>query len=327
MSFAVGPGAAGPVVGLRESRRFDAIVDLRTCLLVSEAGEALLHGFRDFVARRGLEPYDLRAERGELRYLVLREGRNTGRRLALVVARTGAFPFDDFAALAERAGFTGAALALNPARSDVAGGEVVRFAGLPLEERIGGTIFEISPASFFQPSTGLAERLVELAGALLGADSRAAARATLLDLYCGVGLFALTLRERFARAIGIESAPGSARDAARNVVRNGASNVEIVEGEVEAVLPTIAAAPPGGAALRAIVDPPRAGLRPAAVRAILASPIETLVYVSCNPTSMARDIAALDRGFRLDGPVHVVDSLPWTPHVEAVARLVRAARG
>ena len=98
--------------------------------------------------------------------------------------------------------------------------------------------------------------------------------------------------------------------------RNEAANVTIIEGEVETALAGIDAG-------SAIVDPPRGGLRPAALRAVVASQVSTIVYVSCNPASLARDIAALAGAFRIDSPVHVVDSLPWTSHVEAVVRLAR----
>jgi 23S rRNA (uracil1939-C5)-methyltransferase len=308
MSFVVGPG---PVVGLREAGRWDAIVDLGACLLLSRAGHDVVNAFRGFVRDRGLAPYDLRTGRGEVRYLVLREGKNTGARLALAVARSADFPFADFARFARAHGCTAAALAVNAALSDVATGEVVARDGPPLEERVGRVAFEIGDTSFFQPSTRLAERLVAIAGGLAGSGG------DLVDLYCGGGLFLLSLHERFARATGVEAAPDAARDAARNAARKGAANVTVIAGEVEAALGGLSAA-------CAIVDPPRGGMRKAAVRALLASPVRTVVYVSCGPAAMARDVAALGPAFRLDGPVHVLDAAPWTRQVEAIARLVRA---
>lgn len=314
MSYIVGPG---PAIGLRAPGRWDEIIDLGTCLLLSEPAHAVVNATRAFIRERGLEPYDLRSERGLVRYLVIREGKNTGHRLAMIIARTADFPFDAFAALACSLGCTGVALAVQPAPSDVASGEVVRFAGAPLEERIGEATFEIGPSSFFQPNTRTAERLVELAAALLGAGARR--EGTLVDLYCGVGLFAIALRRRFARAVGVEVAPSAILDARRNAERNRAGNVTVLEGDVETVLPALSLEGP----VRAIVDPPRSGMRPGALRALAASAVETVVYASCNPATMARDIAALGELFRLDSPVFLLDSAPWTPHVEAAARLVR----
>lgn len=309
MSYIVGPG---PVVGLREPGRWDAIVDVRECLLLSEPGQRLVDAFRDFVGTRRLEPYDRHTHRGLVRYLVVREGKNTGDRLAIAVAaRAADFPFADFAALARENGCTAAALAINGAQSDVSSGEIVSQDGAPLVEWIAGRSFEIGPTSFFQPNTRMAERLVEVVDGLLGAGG-----GRLLDLYAGVGLFAISLHERFREVVAVEADPSSARDAVRNAARNGAANVTVIEGEVERALADI-----GGDS--AVLDPPRAGLRAAALRALLASPLATLVYVSCNPASMARDIAAMRGAFRLDGPVHVLDSLPWTKHAEAAARLVR----
>jgi 23S rRNA (uracil1939-C5)-methyltransferase len=312
MSFIVGPG---PAIGLRKPGRWDEIVDLGTCLLLSEPAHAVVNATREFLRTRGIEPYDLRRGSGEARYLIVREGKNTGQRLVMPIARTAGFPFDDFADLVRGLGCTGAALAVHAGPSDVASGEVVRTAGQPLEERIGGAIFEISPNSFFQPSTRLAERLVEVARALLCEGT------ALVDFYCGVGLFAIALCDRFARVIGVESDAGAARDAVRNAARNGAANVEIFAGEIERTLPSIGARLTRGTS--AVVDPPRSGMRRAAIAALLASPVDTVLYVSCNPATMARDLAALGSAFRIDGPVLSFDSLPWTPHVEVVARLVR----
>lgn len=319
MDYAVGRWAEKPggereiVVGLREAGRFRRVVDLRTCLLLSEAGNALRNAFRDFVRDRALEPFDLKTHRGLVRYLVIREGKNTGRRLATAVATSREFPFDDFARLAREHGCTAAALALNAGAADVSAGEIVAFEGEPLTERVGPHTFRIGPDSFFQPNTRMAGKMVETVGRLLGE-----ARGTLLDVYCGVGLFSISLHERFERVLGIELEGGSVACARENGPAGGASNFEVVAGAAEEVLPSVR----GEAA---IVDPPRAGLHPRAIGALgAARDLRTIVYVACNPKTLARDVALLAPAFRVDGKVELLDCFPWTTHLEAIARLVRA---
>src|SRR4051812_12293444 len=158
MDYIVGPG---PVIGLRARGRWDAIVDLHECHLLSMESRALLDATRAFLRDRSLAPYDLRVESGLVRYLVVREGKRTGHRFPIVVVTdAAAFPFDDFWALARTHGCTGAALAVNAERSDVSRGEVVASAGEPLVERVGGFSFELEPFAFFQPNTDIAEALV-----------------------------------------------------------------------------------------------------------------------------------------------------------------------
>lgn len=303
MDYVVAPG---PVIGLREPGTWHKIVDLHHCMLLSKEANAVLDAFRAFIRGKNLEPYDLRNHAGLVRYLVIREGKNTGKRLAIIVTRTREFPFAEL----QLPHCTALAHSINPELSDVSHGEIVEFRGEPLTERVGAYTFRISPNAFFQTNSRMAEALVQQAREFAGSGD------TLLDLYCGVGLFGISLHGRFAKIIGVETDVETVQDARANIAANNVSNVEIIEAPVEQKLPNLRAE-------TAVIDPPRSGMHPKAVKALAASSIRTLVYVSCNPKTMARDMAQLQGTFRVDGSVQLMDLFPWTTQLEAVAKLVR----
>ena len=178
--------------------------------------------------------------------------------------------------------------------------------------------FQVSANSFFQTNTAQAERLfglVEDACELTGND-------TLVDLYSGTGAISLLLARHCRRVYGIELSVAAVADAARNARLNGIENCTFLSGEVRHVLPALV-----GEGVRAevvVADPPRAGFHPKALAAVAALGPVRMVYVSCNPSTLARDLADLTRqGYRVEW-VQPVDMFPQTPHIEAVARLQRA---
>ncbi|HZQ10085.1 MAG TPA: class I SAM-dependent RNA methyltransferase [Anaerolineae bacterium] len=180
-----------------------------------------------------------------------------------------------------------------------------------LTESVGGLTFQISPDSFFQVSTPMAQTLVELVSEFL------APRATdiLLDAYGGVGLFGLTLAPHLARVIELEENPTAVEDARRNA--STLSNVEFHTGRVEHVLPKLESSID-----LAIVDPPRAGMERNALDALAAKKPRKIAYVSCDPATLARDTSRLlEQGYLLES-VQPVDMFPQTYHIECVARFV-----
>jgi len=188
-----------------------------------------------------------------------------------------------------------------------------------IRESLGGLSFQVSAGSFFQTNTAQAERLfavVAEACALGGGE-------TVMDLYSGTGAISLLLARRARWVYGIEVAVAAVTDAVRNARENGIENCTFLSGEVRHVLPTLMRD-----RVRAdvvVADPPRAGFHPKALLALAALAPERLVYVSCNPATLARDLADLVRqGYRLEW-VQPVDMFPQTPHIEAVARLRRGA--
>ncbi len=196
----------------------------------------------------------------------------------------------------------------------LADGETVVLMGLPyLRERVAGRSYRISAGSFFQVNTGGAEALVALVDEFLAPTGDE----TLLDLYCGVGLFGLALAPKVGRVIGVEASPGACADFRDNA--QGLSHVEVREGQVQAVLPDVQERVD-----LLILDPPRSGAGAGVVAEIARLAPRRIAYVSCDPATLARDARALvDAGFRLER-VQPVDLFPQTYHIESVALFTRA---
>jgi 23S rRNA (uracil1939-C5)-methyltransferase len=312
----------GVAVGLHEADRYDAVIDIERCLLQSETLNALLGEARAFVGEQGLAAYDQETGDGLLRFLMLREGKRT--REAMVNVVTAAPEIAAVAPLAERlvARFPQLAsvvLNVNPKKASVAVGvEEHLLAGRDhVRESLGGLTFQISANSFFQTNTLQAERLFALVqeyAALTGGE-------TVVDLYSGTGAISLLLARQARRVYGIEVAQAAVDDATRNAKANGIDNCTFLAGEVRFVLPELIQR--GVQAEVVVADPPRAGFHPKALTALATLRPRRIVYVSCNPSTLARDLVELaGNGYRID-PVQPIDMFPHTPHIEAVARLER----
>jgi 23S rRNA (uracil1939-C5)-methyltransferase len=324
MEFTVAGGADAPVVGLHEAERYDVVLDIERCLLQSEAMNRLLATVQEEVRARRLTVYDQRREAGLLRFVTLREGRHTGEAMVNLVASGP--DVETLAPLAERLvarvpATTSVVLNVNAKKAAVAiGTEEHLLAGRDhIRETLGGVTFQVSANSFFQTNTIQAERLFALvadAGALDGTE-------TVLDLYSGTGAISLLLARRCRRVYGIELATAAVDDAIRNARANGIDNCTFLSGEVRHVLPELARQ--GVRFDVAVADPPRAGFHPKAMAALVGLAPARIVYVSCNPATLARDLGDLVRGGYQVEWVQPVDMFPQTPHIEAIARLRRAA--
>ncbi len=324
MEFTVSRSPKAPlVVGLHEADRYDAVLDIERCLLQSDRMNALLAEARGFFAERGLTVYEQDTGEGLLRFLMLREGRHTGELMTNVV--TSAPAVSELAPLAQRlqardTGTTSVVMNVNPKKASVAVGVEEHLLGGRdhIRERVGGLTFQVSASSFFQTNTRQAERLFDLvidSAGLTGTE-------TVYDLYSGTGAISLLLARRARWVYGIEVAQAAVDDAGLNAAANSITNCTFVCGEVRFVLPSLIAK--GVTAEVVVADPPRAGFHPKALHALITLGARRIVYVSCNPTTLARDLGELVRGgYRLEW-VQPVDMFPHTPHIEAVARLERA---
>jgi 23S rRNA (uracil1939-C5)-methyltransferase len=312
-----------PLIGLHAAERYDVVLDIERCLLQSETMNALLDEFRRQVRARALSVYDPATERGLLRFVMMREGRGTGEAMVNVV---GAAP--DVEALApvadalrERVPATASVvLNVNAKKASVAVGseEHLLLGRDHIRETLGAVTFQVSANSFFQTNTAQAERLFALVTEACELDGTE----TLLDLYAGTGAISLLLARRVRAVYGIEVAAAAVADAIRNARANGIDNCTFLAGEVRHVLPDLVRQ--GVSASVVVADPPRAGFHPKALAALAAMAPARIVYVSCNPATLARDLGDLTRqGYRLEW-VQPVDMFPQTPHIEAVARLRRA---
>ncbi|HET7874857.1 MAG TPA: 23S rRNA (uracil(1939)-C(5))-methyltransferase RlmD [Methylomirabilota bacterium] len=313
------------IVGLHEADRYDSVLDVERCLLQSDGMNALLDEARRFFVERGLAPYEQEAGEGLLRFLMLREGKGTGELMANVV--TAAPAVSELAPLAQRLAArvpqtSSVVINVNPKKASVAVGVEEHLLGGRdhIRESIGGLTFQVSANSFFQTNTAQAERLFSLvleSTGLTGGE-------TVIDLYSGTGAISLLLAQRCRWVYGVEITQAAVDDAARNAEANGITNCTFLAGEVRFVLPSLIAK--GVTAEVVVADPPRAGFHPKALHALLTLRPRRIVYVSCNPSTLARDLGELVRGgYRLQW-VQPVDMFPHTPHIEAVARLELATQ-
>lgn len=193
------------------------------------------------------------------------------------------------------------------------GNRLIPVAGTPrLEERLGGRTFRYSPRSFFQVNVVQAERLVELVASYVDPQGDE----TLLDCFCGVGVFGLLLAGRVKRVIGVEESGNSITDARVNAA--DAVNVTFLHGQVQSVLPSL-----DEPVHTVVLDPPREGCDPAVLKALASLVPRRIVYVSCDPSTLARDVARLaEAGYALRQATPV-DMFPQTYHIETVCLLER----
>ncbi len=266
----------------------------------------------------GLSAYDRADHTGLLRNLVVREGRRTGELQARLVTSPGDFRALELAAAlpADSVLWTRAAGVAETTRD----GETEVLKGREkLDEELSGLRFSISPDAFFQTNTEMAERLyanaVELAG-LTG-------RERVVDLFCGIGTIALVLALEAREVWGVEVVETAVADAIENAGANGVDNASFFAGDVRTAMRPLLEE--SGKPDVVVVDPPRAGLSQKVVRRVLEAEAKRIVYVSCNPTTLAPNARQMaDAGYRLV-TVRPVDMFPQTPHIECVALLEREA--
>jgi 23S rRNA (uracil1939-C5)-methyltransferase len=309
------------VLGLHCRGHWNRIVPVETCFLQSPASAALVNAVRLFARRHGLAPYDPVAHRGFLRSLVVREGRATGQRLVGLVTGEGSLPSAALVRAVRDADpdVTGIVRGIAGGVSD--GAPLVRTDTLDgtgvLEEEVAGLRFCIGLDTFFQTNTPQAGRMVEhVVAAAAPVDGR-----LVVDLYCGVGTFTLALARAGGRAIGVERSPAAVEAARANSVLNGLRSATFVAGDARVVLPALVRA--HGAPDVVVLDPPRAGAGGRVMRKIGRSRARRVIYVSCNPTTLAPDLRELLAfGYRLV-EVQPFDLFPQTYHVEAIAVLDR----
>jgi len=313
-------------LGLHVRGFFDRVFNVNRCHLPVPESMEILRFIREWCRESGLPAYSIRNHRGFWRFLVLRDGKRTGQMLAHLI--TGDVPGGASAvdALAEtlRARFPALSTvvhSVNTSRAQVAGGPVSRTCFGPgfIEERLEDLTFRISAHSFFQTNPLGAEALYrtvrEFAG-LTGVE-------TVWDLYCGTGSIALFLARRARAVAGFEAVAEAVEDAYRNCALNGIENCRFRVGDLKDVIGQASDAPAGlGRPDVVVTDPPRAGMHPKVTAALLQLAPRRIVAVSCNPSTLARDLSLLQERYRIM-EVRPFDLFPHTPHVECVVRLER----
>ncbi|HLI58065.1 MAG TPA: 23S rRNA (uracil(1939)-C(5))-methyltransferase RlmD [Solirubrobacteraceae bacterium] len=323
LEYSFGTGAGGELVcGFHAPGRWDEIVPVSDCLLASEPANAVRERILAWCRERGLTAHDRRTGEGLLRNLVVREGRRTGALQARLVTSDDADGLDrDALVAAVGAGLDGLLWTrISSVAETTQGGTTELLSGTDrLEEVIGGMTFQIAAEAFFQTNTEMAERLYALAAEY----ARPRGFERLYDLYCGIGTIGLLMSPRVAELWGLELIEPAIADAIANARINEIDNAHFFAGDVRLALRELVAK--AGRPDVLVVDPPRAGLSQKVVRRIIEAAPARIVYVSCNPTTLAPNAAQLvrDGGYELVR-VRPVDMFPQTPHIECVAELVRA---
>jgi 23S rRNA (uracil1939-C5)-methyltransferase len=318
LEYSFGAEPAGQLVcGFHAPGRWDQIVELGDCLLASESGNEAREQIVGWCRQAGLNAYDRRSGEGLLRNLVVREGRRTGQLQLRLITSPGQLSRPGLAGAAPAA--TGVLWTRLESVAEVThGGETDLLAGQDrLEEEIGGLRLRISPQAFFQTNTEMAERLYGVAveyAQLTGFER-------VYDLFCGIGTIGLLIAPRAGEVWGLELVEEAIADAIDNARLNEIDNARFFAGDVRLALRDLVAT--AGRPDVLVVDPPRAGLSQKVVRRIIEAAPKRIVYVSCNPTTLAPNAAQLvGAGYELTR-VRPVDMFPQTPHIECVAALER----
>jgi 23S rRNA (uracil1939-C5)-methyltransferase len=319
LEYSFGADDQGQLVcGFHAPGSFDRIEPVEDCLLASERGNAVREQVLAWCRAEGLSAWDRRTHEGMLRNLVVREGRRTGQIQVRLVTSPGALRAEALAGAVDCDGLLWTqADALG---ETTAGGDTRVLAGsAELEEELGDLRLQISFEAFFQTNTEMAERLYAIAAEYAGLRGWE----KVFDLYCGIGTLGLALAPRAGELWGLEVVEAAVADAIENARRNDVEHAHFFAGDVRLALRELVER--AGRPDVVVVDPPRAGLSKKVVRRIIEAAPRRLVYVSCNPTTLAPNAAQLvEAGWALRR-VRPVDMFPQTPHIECVALLERDA--
>lgn len=321
LEYSFSSGEDGVELGFHRAGRWDEVIGIEECLLTTDVGNAIRVAVRAWAREEQLEPYDQATGTGYLRHLVVREGRNTGQALVVLVTAPG----EHF-----EAGYLVDVLRRFPEVRSIhwaINDTPAEQTNLPtrllwgedaIEEELLGLRFRLRPSAFLQTNTEMAEQLYGLAregAALTGSEN-------VFDLYCGTGTIGLALAAEAGFVWGLEISEEAVACAIENAELNGIENARFFAGNVGQTLEELVEE--AGAPDVVVVDPPRAGLAGKALRRTGALGAPRIVYVSCNPTTLASDVQVLrdDYGYELVR-CRPVDMFPHTPHVESVSLLTR----
>ena len=312
-------GVDGVELGFHRAGRWDDVVGIDECLLTTDVGNAIRLAVREWAREEQLEPYDQATGSGYLRHLVVREGRNTGQALVVLVTSPGErFEAGYLVDVLRR--FTEVRSihwAINDTPAEQTNLPTRLLWGVDaIEEEILGLRFRVRPSAFLQTNTEMAARLYELAreyAALDGSEN-------VFDLYCGTGTIGLALARDASSVWGLEISEEAVACAIENAELNGIENARFFAGNVGQTIEELREQ--AGSPDVVVVDPPRAGLAGKALRRTGALGAARIVYVSCNPTTLASDLQVLrdEFGYELER-CRPVDMFPHTPHVESVSLL------
>ncbi|KON85286.1 RNA methyltransferase [Rossellomorea marisflavi] len=315
-------------VGLQDGRlvagfyqkRSHEIIDMDHCIIQYEKNDEVIQKVKDLCADLGIQPYNEQSHKGVLRHIMTRTAFTTGEVMVVIVTRTKALPHKEelIKGLTQSiSGLKSIVHNVNGKRTNVIMGDDTRvlWGEEVIHDSIGDVKFAISARSFYQVNPEQTKVLYDQA--LAYADLQG--EETVIDAYCGIGTISLFLAQKAKKVYGVEIVPQAIEDARKNAALNGMDNVEFEAGPAEVVIP--AWYEKGIKADVLVVDPPRKGCDEALLNTILSMKPKKVVYVSCNPATLARDLKILEAGGYRTKEVQPVDMFPQTMHCEAVARI------
>lgn len=301
--------------------RTHEIIDTDESVIHMEAINDAIKIVKEICSELGVAAYNEEAHTGVLRHIMARFGRKTDELMIVLITRTEKLPHRE-----EIVGKIVAALPnvksivhnVNPKRTNVILGEKtqVLWGQDVIYDYIGNVKFAISPRSFYQVNPVQTQVLYDKALAYTGLTGEE----IVIDAYCGIGTISLFLAQQAKKVYGVEVVPDAINDAKKNADLNGITNVEFTVGEAETVIPNWAKE--GIHADVIVVDPPRKGCDAALLKTIIEMKPKRVVYVSCNPATLARDLGILEAGGYQTLEVQPVDMFPMTMHVECVSQIV-----
>ena len=297
------------------------VVENKRCLILPEETDAVRDAVMDYVNQYRVTIYDETVHKGLLRHIYVRRGVVSGQVLVCLVCNGGELPRVEelLKRLQKIPGFATLVLSVNTRKGNAVLGDTFITLHGPgyIEDTLCGLTFRLSPRSFYQVNHHQAQRLYEAAIA----QAEITKQDLVLDLYCGVGTITLAMAGAAGKVIGVEVIPQAVEDAKDNARRNGIENAEFfcadagqaaLELEKQGIHPDVV-----------VVDPPRKGLNGDTIEALHRMAPRRIVYVSCDPATLARDVALLkERGYVLENAV-AADLFPRCSHVESVATLVK----
>ena len=316
--YAVGRGANGIERGYFKARSHD-IIPISRCLLVPERADAIAGAVVEWMERNAVSAYDETSGRGLVRHIFTRTSEDGGALLCVVA--TGELPkrrelVENVRACVPE--ISGIVLNINKKRGNtvLAGEFKTLWGGGDVHEKLCGLDFRLSPRSFFQVNTAQAEVLYGIARDFARPEGE-----TLLDLYCGTGTIGLSMAQDARRVIGAEVVPEAIGDAHENAARNGITNAEFLCGDALDCARSLQERGESPGVI--VVDPPRKGLSPGVCEAVAGMEPQRVVYVSCDPATLARDLKIFEGlGYKAQKAV-AVDMFPRTAHVECVVLMTK----
>ena len=311
-----------PVIGFYKKKSHD-LISTDECIIQHEVNDKIIKIIKTYIRAYNVSIYDEKTHKGLLRHVVTKVGFTTGEVMIVLVANVKKLPYlKELASVLKEniPGFKTLVVNVNTQKTNVILGKenIVAYGDGMIRDYIGELVFEISPLSFFQVNPLQTEVLYNkaLEYANLGEND------TVFDIYCGIGTISLFLAQKAKKVYGIEIVEDAIKDAKRNAKINNMDNVEFYVGKAEEVVPKMYKE--GKRANVVVVDPPRKGCDEKVLDTIISMQPDRVVYVSCNPSTLARDLAYLnERGYKCH-EIQPVDMFPHSVHVENVAWLSKA---